>query len=1116
MESSEDKKPNKRRTRFGSGLMTIKKSIRDSFSIFMKSNRERPSLQQNPILPAEEPQNLDFVAEKPPQGFTSVVERSLQSSHFAENNAGWDSELKIFKPEMKQTMSHPDDYQDRPECYHGPPDTGNIAQPYAVREYEKPSDYTTIPETVSSDAAREQLSLTEAIVYTEPLKDSIIPSKALNSLPLPVPEASVHSRRNSPVYETVAPAYPPKNYDQQKEHSGIVSNQMKTRLTQSEDNQLLSQDSAKSYANTPKMPYVDQRRLGNGFSESLYHAGDIHITDSHEEAKPEVSYTSPYSQSQIAVIRQDLGLMKDQATQTDFEVFDPKNGWISISGTGNEAKTNFVIYMDENQGANEIELIPVHFRQSSLVNSQVREDNYAVTSTKGKVFKYPDKLSKCEQYLHLEPMNNMVLRRDLIAASDTGKGSRALTKGDGINPSPIRSFKSSSNFLTPPVVERTRVSTDDARSMYSSEGAESDFVFYPSAPATIIEPGIPAAFSSARSTPSASHVRSYSCGCEDNFVLAHDNDSSRSDFCGSSLDELTRQFFLDDDVLSDDVFMEEAEQYSYPSWKYNNDPSPRTLHSIEEYCPNQTFQKTDCGRLRTSLDKSDSCVKERGTELYRANLQKRQRPGIRNDESLSEIGNSDSSAKTDEINAYKYDDIKEVLENFRELSASADTLRDQSVSSTEVSNHDRHYTSRIENQSHVKREDSHDKQDAILNQGYDIRNLTPRSSNNRSSSDNCEEIDSRFADMFDSLRKNSVQFKSRQMWKKRRSNRRQSLIAAQTRTLINVESRAGIQDPENHSDPPETQTAHLLVNPNDNMNRGNSSSLKPLRGILKKTALAQPISIAERNLCDLKRETTNAQCKNQLQRRRVKSLGLEIYPLERTEAMFGREILDMQYKVAKAHSPQSQVNAPFFNTIIDQAGNAYRKRRSQSLPVEPHMQHRSKTDFITQVTDCQARARYCYSSSKVKGPTSGHFQTPPADAHTKVPLSSVLTEEPAHLVNCAGTSKYTWYPKSNNVPDKEQENDYDKSITCPEPAKLNTQVQKTKSNNSWSPPAETRRREFITVRKNSLDVYRWNTCLHRRRKPQDKRVEKPGLNSNTVLLQRAISICPSERPIATL
>ena len=1124
MEPFQDKKAGTKRTKFGiRRLLTLKKSILDSFSIFSRMEREDATIDRTDTQLKEEVGQPKVTSSQSRPNFTSVIEFPLNFLTFSEDKE-YHEAMKNYSEEMFESATKPTIAQtDRCPVTHefcwSSPDTGKNVHSYYKRDRKEQSFYNTIPERGPSARSFVSPPFNETAGFSESSKDPC-QAKRFSSLTLPVQGKLIQERMHSPVYETIGPAYPPKGYDLQKEHSDIETHRRNGSLTQGEDRQSESHIIYESCMRNPKRPSVDRMRQDNRINESLWNERAVDGKKLTDHGKPGFIDPTLYAQNKPVDVNK-----KDQGTQTSPELFDIVDDGITLSENHISANACNVAYMRRIQDDYASKHAPLQSIQSRSVNYIGHKNNgfYIVSqetlqnSTTGRMLRYPEHLSESKFCPYQETMSWQIPLNNLVVLSDLQGNSRNVRTKDRGSPVAVFSHATSSELFSQPSAYSAGASIDDTRSVFSSEGADSDFVFYPSVPASSVETRNTVAMVDPTDTSAAASARFNSQVYEDKVMLKHHEDSSKSDLCGSSLDEVTRQFFLDDDALSDDVFMEEAEQHKYPFWKYSDDPSPRTLDSIEENCPNVTFfTTTEYGQSKTISYPNSTCtfVGERGTAPYTINREKN-KMGTSIDESLRDTGFSCSSVKSDEMYAYKYDDIEEVLENFKDLSASVqinlgeNEANDPNVPNMTVTNHlqsdkfikdgactavsreTHRYLQDCENTVNRKHE-----QEELHSQIQDSELSVQRLSSQRSSSDNCDEIDSRFADMFDSLRKNSVQSKARQMWRKRRSNRGRNFVAAQNRAFIDVNKHPGPKDKEIFND----VTEILYTLPSVNHGKESLPPLKPLRGILKKSVLPQPVSVAERNLCNRKHDNTNSQI---IRRRRARSLGVEVYPLERTEALYSGEIRDMQYQVAKAHSPQFPVNAPDFNTILDQAGDISWKRRSRSLNTEMHSRYRNEADLYLELKNAQGID------------TFGKLRTETVEGHNKFQSFTACIKAPTTVTNKAASS---------NRPTRCFKGDSDafEKITCPRQSTLHEQGEikncdyRTASPIPSSPGTRPSEVRPITARKNSLEVYRWSTCLQRRRKLQDRRDGKSGCIDNADILQHVISVCPSEPPAATL
>ncbi|RUS91140.1 hypothetical protein EGW08_001053 [Elysia chlorotica] len=1067
MEPFEVNKSRTKPSKFSLGrLLTLKKSIIDSFSLLSRSQREDQTDTPNHSQLEESVRQSEVTSDTSAPTFTPAVEFPLN--------------LDEEKARLDQTKTHTEEIDD---CGTSPavleedrcPGTSKTCisstdarpnmDPYTIPDCDDPSFYNTIPEK-------------GALVrpYEYPVFDGTAPSVVssaglceagqFRSLTLPDQNTFTHERRHSPVYETVGPTYPPKSYDLQKEHSDIEIHRRASGLAKGEDKQSEPHDPKESYARAaaPQRLSVDRMCQDNNTNGSPWSERSMEgaeLIDYQPSSQAGDIETTSQAQNGLTRSRPMKVKMKEKGTQTEPELFDLLDCGFTSSGT----------------------------------HSACPDPN---------MHRIPDGNAR-KQFKHTRNVNYI------------GRQNNDYYNDPQITPQPStsgRMFRHTSN--------------DDTRSAFSSEGADSDFDFYSSVPASSVNPGAMAPNGEPRGTPVDSPSRASSRGCEDRITLKQQEGSSRSDLCGSSLDEVTRQFFLDDDALSDDVFMEEADQYKYPFWKYNDDPSPRTLDSIAENCQNVTFSTTtDYRQLKATFNPEDTCsfVGGKETAMHINTRGGKISTGTR--ESSRGAGNSCSSVKSDEMYAYKYDDIDEVLETFNGLSALRQTNLDEN-DATVMGVHDvrlkNHLQSGIavckDGPSPVTAQETdrclqpRDAANNIHEQGgargprHDAEVPAPSASRQRNSSDNGDEVDSRFADMFDSLRKNSVQSKSRQMWRKRRSNHKRSLLAAQNRTFIDANKQSGLEDKETLS----AMSNSLYTFPTDH----NEQSLlpsKPLRGILKRSVLPQPVSTAERNLFEQTYGIENGPCR--VQRRRARSLGVEVYPLERTEAMYCGEIRDQQYKVAKAHSPQSPVNAPDFNAILKQSGQLCPKRRSKSLTTERHQQHRDEADFYPELRDAngrEAKVIFEHQNATEEERTNAQNLTPGIHEPTNTPS------------NDGSSMSYAHHLKGDAFKGVKQVSGVVEKLAGPKQSRLSWQSQRTCGDfkNSFptpSPPGvEIHPREVrpITARKNSLEVYRWSTCVHWRRNLQHRQEGKPGCYDNGVVLQHVISVCPPGSPPATL
>lgn len=263
------------------------------------------------------------------------------------------------------------------------------------------------------------------------------------------------------------------------------------------------------------------------------------------------------------------------------------------------------------------------------------------------------------------------------------------------------SLAKNTRFLAPSRGD-TRVSSEDSGSILSSE-TDSDFMFYPCSSLT-------QNFQCMSMIDSRSS--SYLSPPPDLPENVSTHFSWRTGFYGSSLDELTLQFFLDEDALSDDVFLDENEIISQADIARDN-----VLHDDTERSPESASMYS---RLYDISPQSDpDCVP--------------------NPEDDTEFRDSYG----DNCYAYRYADIDEVLNDCSNL--------DQRCEINETS--DRDLSSEP------------------LENGY----IPSTNNSDTQLGDSHLEFNDEFSNVLDSLRRNSTQTKARKMWRQRRAKAKKNL-----------------------------------------------------------------------------------------------------------------------------------------------------------------------------------------------------------------------------------------------------------------------------------------------------------------------------------------------------
>ena len=1127
--------------------LKIKKSIMGSFGAFRRTERRGVTSRPDPTpLDVTQQQHSDSASDQPHPNFKSVME--FPSAKCVENKTGAglsEPKAQIETPmaDTQETAACLTHRQNTKNMWNHPLDAESSVNSCPEEEQDEDSLYNTVgeisphqqPRAVPNPRAGNRLSLPEPAVYANPSKDLRCANRVISLLAVPTEGPSLSSRRNSPVYEAVGPACPPRDYDQLEEHSDIATRLEEKAFARCEDKQPDSTRLNDSCATLPLRRPADRMHLDSRINESLFygragHREDIiDLLDQRRQGDQNSSRPTRLHWG-LAKTRQEKTMMRDKSTQTELAFFAFEGDGSAILRIRKSPNADIKTHNCRASGDSVNKPSPRRFKHPQNMNPTLRQkDNHycvplavAPNCTIGRIFRYPDhELFDSTSVSHQEAVNARTPMNGQVVMSDTQHSFQITAPKNAGNSIIAVSYASSTTLLSPPSANTTRASSDDARSIFSSEGADSDFVFYSGAPVIDKESGSTTADVGSRESTLG---RSNSFVREDSFVL---NDTSRSDFYGSSLDEVTRQFFLDDDALSDDVFMEEAEQYKYPLWKYNNDPSPRTLDSIKENCPSELCDAIGNGHWQASFDEDCTSTGERGKE--RCTVQTNDKIELTSDASAKSNSCSYSSVRSDEMYAYKYDDIEEVLDNFKDLSTSGNIAHGRNPSETlnlylmdGENSYNANNSKKLpgrgrENQSFSRNHGETlitTKEAVSSNQDIDSDILAQRLSSHKSGSDNCEEMDNRFADMFDSLRKNSIQSKARQMWRKRRSNCKRGLRVAPHMTFIGVEKQTELNDMEDSNGITESQTIFLRPIHGEE----SASLVKPLRGILKRSVLPQAVSVAERNLCNFRNENSDGGSRKLIQRRRARSLGLEVYPLERTEAMYSREIQDMQYKAAKANSPQFPVNAPDFNNYLNKGREYCQKRRSRSLTTETYSIRRNEADFYPQRKDSlrrEARDSPCLNnlSNKIK-PVAVKQSQPPADEHQNEAVDLSAHNAATALRPRVNNNTALAGPSRSPTPNR--------SYTDKMPMASNGQVDGASSTyENFEPrqlPAVVCMREAGLARKNSLDVYRWHTCVHRRRKLQDRKDGKLGPHGNqtSLVFQQTRGLHSTKTSTATL
>lgn len=263
-----------------------------------------------------------------------------------------------------------------------------------------------------------------------------------------------------------------------------------------------------------------------------------------------------------------------------------------------------------------------------------------------------------------------------------------------------------SNMLTPPRID-ARVPSEDSGSILSSE-TDSDFMFYPCSSLT---------HTFKRMTLVDSKNTGFLSPPSDLPECINTNFSWRSEFCGSSLDEVTLQFYLDDDALSDDVFVDDLE----------------LAHSVTtSQNANKCFQH----------EAREEPVNKQ-IEIYNPSYQNTTGSAINEGDETGLTG-----SYSDNCYAYRYADIDEVLQSYKcspsetELSVGDQNNGDKPISDADAG-----------------------ERTLSLSGGIDIQN---------SCDDPHLELNCELSNVFDSLRRNSTQTKARKMWRLRRAKCRKS------------------------------------------------------------------------------------------------------------------------------------------------------------------------------------------------------------------------------------------------------------------------------------------------------------------------------------------------------
>ncbi|XP_059170656.1 uncharacterized protein LOC131952141 [Physella acuta] len=262
----------------------------------------------------------------------------------------------------------------------------------------------------------------------------------------------------------------------------------------------------------------------------------------------------------------------------------------------------------------------------------------------------------------------------------------------------------------------SRALSDDSGSVFSSE-ADSDFTFYPCSKLTetfscmtMLDTRKPGFFSPPGDLP-------------ENINTSF---SWRSDLFGSSLDEVTQQFFFDEDALSDDVFLDDPVDYNKGS--RSEDRFQKQAQYLPDIPQNNHYEQRHVFVPTSGL--------------------------------VDETGRRNSSSE--DYYAYRYADIDEVLQSYE---ASDDT---PSAFSTDQS-------PKPEGKSSP--DDTEETPDIITDSSLSPHSQKSISSDVRSSRDeNFIDQNPEFAHVFDSLRRNSTQSKARKMWRQRRARAKKNTI----------------------------------------------------------------------------------------------------------------------------------------------------------------------------------------------------------------------------------------------------------------------------------------------------------------------------------------------------
>ncbi|GFO29402.1 hypothetical protein PoB_005590700 [Plakobranchus ocellatus] len=1187
MDSSHEKK----RSKFSmSRLLTIKKSIIDSFSSLSKPEKVGSASQRNNTVPREGKHQGDKTSEQSPPNFVSEMKFPDGFRDFGNSKIDFQfpSETSEQKSRQEETYSEIAVHVESHTLSHKATGEERETVPLHNRVPEDCSknEFPTgaFARSVDMAMSNEYMPCTKNALYATASTDARSQKRELKTLPLPRQEVWSSMRRSNPIYELSGPLCPPRMYDEQREHSDIKLHQADPLSVPWEERQFHSDFlSEKSPTSLPRTS-VDRMHLDNRINESLCSKrsknGNLKSAFStrQETGIVEISTNPPNSQT-LSDTEDELLSVKDQGTQTDFQMYcfiENQASNLNPHRTINTHIMNYIEHLQEehvkNQGPVYFSLpIFTHSRyyheynqhlQEPTVRKQVREKCEAEMMPQKrraneciKYFNQPRSfwpysqsgdMCKTRKDNALQPQYSCNAPQNILYLNEQAP---ILHKGDlatsiqeqQISPRTIApemenpvagSISSPLNLLSPPSADTSRFLSDDGRSVFSSEGADSDFVFYPCV--STVENVNSASPNHAKDISVAASPRRRSSRLSEDYLSSALNGSSksRSDCWGSSLDDVTRQFFLDEDALSDDVFMEDAEQHKYPYWKYNTEPSPRRLASIEENCQNEYKGHLKMNTNARQKDQVLLFISENRLSNHRTSSRSNTSDG----RPAKDSHLSHSSIRSDELYAYKYDDIDEVLENFKDLATSnnssseigenshapdtngeACVVNDKRVAENEspsATDHNGGFISLCENSTdNVKEKGSLETDE---NQG-DSGSPIGQPSIPDGGIESGETVDNRFADMFDSLRRNSVQSRSRQLWRKRRSYRRKSILESRAKLCTSIDKESAKEDKKSAGEVLTSQPSVLQYH-----NGQNEPPLKPIRGILKSVFSLQPVSAAEKSLCDPKRGSSNdKRLEHYWSKRRSRSLGFEVYPFERTEAMYCKEIRDMQYEVTKECSAPPLNNRPDFYPELSQTDIRWPKGRSKSLTTDAYSLKHNEALLCPEQRNLQLTKDKLIASNLLdEVPTAVTLKA--VGSNIKHDSTSENPDLSFYASKClASEQNGTWAPNKDFLTDE-----YEPPKNNASPETISGKVKENKANmekssNKTDVHVLTKKRsdwgqEAIAVRKDSLDVYRWSTSFQRRRKLQGRRAGKSYRFITALTCKQAAIACPVGRHAATL